>query len=287
MNSKPISRNRALFYVFIAALLWASGGVFVKLLDAHPLTISGWRALIALPVLLFAYKPRTLRFPAKVWLFAAFPTITGILYVCANKLTTAANAIVLQFVSPVFIILFGAIFFHERIYKEDLFVTAACIGGMALFFFDELSAGGLLGNLLAVLSGVTSAAFFMCMNRTKEDTGSIILASQFETIAIGLPFMFLSPVAFTPVSLFALCALGLLQRGASSIIYARGARHCGALDAVLVSIAEPLLNPVFVMLLFNERPGRLALVGAIVIVVSVLLWNISKQRFLHIENANS
>lgn len=268
-----MSRSKAMLYIFICALFWSSGGVLIKLIDANAFVISGLRSLLALPLLVIYYKPAALRFNKKVWLSALTITATGILFVLATKLTTAANAIILMYCSPVFIVLINRIFYKERIIRANIFVSVACIAGMVLFFFDKISPGNMLGNFLAIMSGITNAAFVVIMNRSTEHLGSINVAAQIETIAISLPFFFLYPFVPTTQSILALIALGTLQRGVSIVIYSRASRHCSSMDAVLISTAEPLCNPLLVMLFFNEIPGKFALLGGSVVVISVLVWN--------------
>lgn len=273
-----MSRKRAMFYVLICALLWSTGGVLVKLIDANAFTIAGWRSLIALPVLLFIYRPKMLRFTKKVWLIALSLTFTGVLFVLANKLTTAANAIVLQYCSPVFIIAMNAAFYKERVKKSDVLASVGCMAGMTLFFLDELSPGNMLGNIIAIISGVTNALLFVWMNRTDEDRGTIAIAAQIETIVLCLPFMILFPPAFTLKMAVALVALGAFQRGLSMVIYAKASGNCSSMDAILISMAEPLCNPILVMLFFHEIPGKFALAGGAVVIATVLLWNVTRVK---------
>lgn len=273
MNSGTMSRKKAMTYIFAAAVLWSTGGILVKFIDANPFTISGTRSLLALPVLFWIFPPRTLRPTKRAWLFAVFPTATGLLYVAANKLTTAANAIVLQYISPVFIVLIGFLIFHDRLRRADFAVIAACLTGIVLFFFDKLSPGNLLGNFLAILSGITNAVFYVCISRTKEDSGTLMILAQIETILISLPFLFLFPPALTMQSVLAFLAFGFFQRGFSSVLHAKASKHCDPLSAVLISMAEPLLNPLWVMLLYGEKPGKFALLGGAVVIGSVILWN--------------
>ncbi len=280
---RSMSRNKAMLFVFIAALLWSTGGLLVKLIDANPLTISGYRALIALPVLLYLFPLKSIRFTKKVWVIAMFQALTGILYMSANKLTTAANAVVLQFIAPAFVILFSVLLYKDKVNKDDINVVSMSIFGIILFFFDELSPGNILGNFLAILSGVTNAAFFVAVSRSNEDKGTIMIAGQIETLIIALPFMVLLPVTFSVKPILALLALGLFQRGLSSVLFGKAAGNCSALDAMLISMAEPLFNPILVLLFLGEKPGKFALIGGLIVMFSVIIWNINKINSAKLE----
>ena len=273
-----MSRGRAMLCVCISSFLWASGGMLVKLINAYPLTISGMRAIFALPVLLLIYPPSTLRFTKRAWLIASSFAATGLLYILANKLTTAANAIVLQYISPIFIILFGRMIFKKRVVKADVLVSTACILGMAMFFLDGLSPGNMLGNILAICGSITNAIMFMAMSRTDEHRGSILVASQLGTALIALPFILLYPPVFTLQSTAVFILFGGFQCALPNAIYAAGSQHCSALEANLISMIEPLVNPLLVMLLFGEKPGSFAMFGGGIILISVLLWNIKKAK---------
>lgn len=274
-----------MFYIFICSLLWSFGGLFVRLAGANPFTVSGIRSLLALPVVLLFSRPGTLRFNKKVWLSAIWLTATGVLFTVAVSLTTAANAIVLQYSTPVFIVIANRLFYHERVRRSDVCVTIVCLAGMALFFLDELSPGNMLGNFVAVLSGVTNAGIFITMNRTGENRDAIAAASYIEGTIVCLPFMIMFPPQLALQPVLALLSLGLVQRGLSLVVFARASKFCSSMDASIISMAEPLLTPVWVMLALGERPGRFALAGAAVILSAVFAWNYVNVREAKAEAA--
>ncbi|MGI6029888.1 MAG: DMT family transporter [Eubacteriales bacterium] len=278
MKRHALTRSQALLVILFGAVFWSTGGLLVKLVPGNPMGIAAMRSLLALPMMFLIFPPRTLRITKKAWLYALFPACTGHLYIFANKLTTAANAIVLQFISPVFIILLGLLLFRERPKKADLLVVAATMTGIVLFFLDGLSSGGMLGNFLAICSGFCIACYYICMNRSGEDAGTIVILAQVEIFLIGLPALITDPLEFTPTAIVGVVLLGLVQRGLGEAMYAKGAPYCSPLDAILVSMLEPLLNPVWVMLAFHEVPPPLALAGGILVIGSVVIWNLYKMK---------
>lgn len=126
---------------------------------------------------------------------------TACVYTCfavSNKLTTAANAIVLQFTSPVFLVVFSALFLKQRIRRADIAVVIMTLLGIALFFLDQLKPGYLLGNLVAIGAGMFMAGMFMTVGEMEgEERFSAIVTGQFITFLAGLPFIVITRPAFT------------------------------------------------------------------------------------------
>ena len=156
------SEKRAILLMVICASLWSIAGIFIKLIPWNPLVIAGFRSLIsAFVVLAFMHaakmKIKLNRFSIVSGIFIAG---TFFAFVSANKMTTAANAIVLQFTSPIFILIISAIVFHQRFHKADLITVIVTLFGISLFFFDKLGTGSLLGNFLGFLAGFFMAGIF-------------------------------------------------------------------------------------------------------------------------------
>lgn len=265
----PEKRTRSLIFLALTALLWSVGGLLIKSVDWNPIAIAGTRSAIA-SVLIAA----VLRRPKVTWSFAQIGgalsyAATVILFVTANKLTTAANAILLQYTAPIYVALFGAWFLKERTGWLDWAVIAAVFGGMSLFFLDELSSGHFWGNIIAILSGLSFAGMVLFMRRQKHESPlESVLLGNLLTAFIGLPFMFQGPLPQVS-GWVALSLLGLFQLGISYILYASAIKHVTALEAILIPVIEPLLNPVWVFLLLGERPGPWALLGGVVVIVAV------------------
>ncbi len=255
----------------LCATLWSLGGLFIKLVDWPPFAIAGVRSLIASLILLaFIRKPRfNFTFPqvAAAVSYAA----TMLLYVAANKTTTAANAILLQYSAPVFAAFFGWFMLSERPSIEQWVSLVFVIGGMAVFFMDRLSPGNALGNGLAVASGVTFAFFsvFMRMQKDGSPIESMLLA-HWIVVLVALPFILAGPRLSTgPATLASLAVLGIFQTGIASILFAVGIKGVTAIQSMLLAGLEPILNPVWVLLATGERPGPNALVGGSVILIAV------------------
>jgi len=263
-------RPKAILYLVITAIMW-SLGILIKLVNSNSLAIAGTRSGIAsLVILLYLKKPRFTWSAAQIGAALSY-TGTVILFVVANKLTTAANAILLQFTAPIYVAVFAAWLLREKTKPYDWAAIILTIGGMALFFMDSLDTSGLLGNACALLSGVTFALFavFMRMQKDGSPLESVLLGNAL-TALIGLPFLFGDlPDAKGWAGLI---LLGVVQLGLPYIFYAKAVKHLTALEIILIPVLEPLLNPVLVFLTIGEAPGPMAFLGGAIVLVVVTAW---------------
>lgn len=279
MGKKTMTRGTAMLWIFIAGFFWSVGGLMVKISQDNPITLLGYRALLSLPVLLIFTPPKKLKMNKKVFLYALFPTALAFTYVFSARLTTAANAIMLQYASPLYVVVLCYLLYKKKPGKEDIAVVIASMTGMILFFMDDYSPGNMIGNLIAVLGGLLFACYYTLTGASGEDSASIIIMSQIQLVVIAAAFMFWKePLTLNRNSIIAVIGMGIVQRGLGEGIYGKAAPHCSPLDAVLMSMTEPLLNPVWVMLFYGERPQKFALIGSVVIVVSVIVWNLYKSK---------
>lgn len=262
-------RTKAMIYLVISALLWSVGGVLIKWVKWHPIAIAGMRSAIA-ALFLWAIVRR----PKFDWSLAQVGggvayAVTVLLYVTAVKLTTAANAILLQYTAPIWVALFGAWFLKERPAWFDWVSVIMSLIGMALFFREGLARQSVLGDALAALSGVTIAWITLFLRKQKAGSPieSVLLGNMLAAL-ISLPFWFTSWPDVR--SWMGLIVLGLFQLGLSWTLYAVAVKHVTALEAVLVSMLEPILNPIWVALLIGEVPTLWAVAGGALVVGIVI-----------------
>jgi len=276
--SSPAHR-RAVGLLLAAALCWSLGGLLIKAVPWPPLAVAGGRGLIA-AIFLAIFCRGALRFDfsrPQVLGALAYAACT-ITFCVATKLTTAANAILLQYTAPVWVALFGAWLLGERATRADLFTIVAVLGGMGLFFADNLAFTGMAGNALGALSGIFYAGMTLALRRQKDGSpvGSLILGNLLAFF-IGLPWIIDAPAL--PLNGWgALLLLGTVQLGLSYLLYARAIRHVTALEAVLIPVVEPLLNPLWVLLALGERPSPWALVGGVIVVGAITVRGVVKFR---------
>ena len=239
------------------------------------MAIAGFRSLLAGAVVLVYIKIRGWRFVLnkQTLLSGVFLCITFCTFVVANRLTTAANAIVLEFASPVFIVILSVLLFGQKFGRADLITVALTLGGISLFFFDQLTPGGMIGNFVALSAGLFQACTYIFVGNCHDnDRMSGIFIGHILTALVGLPFAFFSETAIAPLPVLSILVLGILQLGIPYVLFGEASRVCPPLMCSLIGAVEPLLNPVWVFLFDGERPGTWALVGGIIVIVTITLW---------------
>jgi drug/metabolite transporter (DMT)-like permease len=255
------------------AILWSIAGLFIKIIDWHPFAIAGLRSAIASLIIFFYLKKPHIHLSFAQVAAAVANALTMLLFVSANKTTTAANAILLQYFAPVLTVFIGAILLKERARAEHLLALPVVTAGMLIMFFDELGGGKLLGNILAIISGVTFSFYFVFMRMQKDGSPlESILLSHWLTAGICIMVSFFLPIPqVTLESLAAVVVLGIVQIGISAILFSLAIKHISAIQASLVSVIEPVFNPVWVFLVLGETPGIHAVIGGVIIISVVTL----------------
>jgi drug/metabolite transporter (DMT)-like permease len=275
--SSPSERRKALLSIAIAASLWSTSGVLVKLLSWQPAAILAGRSIFSSIVFLVYLRRIPRNWTRWKVLASAAYIMTQFLFITSTKLTTAANAIFLQYTAPIYVILLAFWFLHETPSRTDWASMGIIFLGLMLFFGDKLSASGLYGNILAVLSGVTGALMTVSLRAQKEGTPaeSILIANLFTAI-FGFPFVLRE--AWTVANWLVILYLGVLQIGLAFLLFAKAIKHVPALEANLVSTLEPVLNPLWVFLFLGESMGAFALIGGLVVLGGVVLSAIGSTR---------
>jgi drug/metabolite transporter (DMT)-like permease len=279
--------------VFCAAILWSTSGLFIKLIDWHPLVIAGLRSFIAALFLLtirLLFPPRPgsgKNRLAPLLAGAVVYAFTMITFVTANKLTSSANAIMLQYSAPVWAALLGWLLVREKPHWEHWGALALVMGGLALFFRDGLSSGHLLGDVVAVVSGVLFGAHSVVLRMMKNGNprDSMLLAHVLNA-AICAPFIIIYTPHFTVQTVAPIIYMGLIQIGCASVLFAYGIKRVSAIQAMLTAMIEPVLNPVWVLAVTGEKPSVSALIGGGIIIIAVAASSlIGKRRELRQASA--
>jgi Predicted permease, DMT superfamily len=267
----------------VCACLWSIAGILIKMIPWNSLVIAGMRSAIAAVVVLIFMRITGRRLKVNRASVLGGISIAGtfLAFVSANKLTTSANAIVLQFTSPVFIMILSALVFHQHFRKVDLITVIVTLFGISLFFFDKLGAGSLLGNCLGILAGMFMGGMYVVTGNTDEDSrmSGIFLGHVF-TAVVGLPMIFFFPTPVTSTVVVSILALGVVQLGIPYILYGLAVKDCPPLACSLIGALEPLLNPVWVFLFNGEAPGKFALIGGVIVIFAVTGWCVWRDRFV-------
>jgi drug/metabolite transporter (DMT)-like permease len=256
--------------LLLAALCWSLGGVLIKSIDWPPMAVAGGRSAIAIPVILLCIgRPRFTFSRAQIGGAIGYAG-TVILFVFATRMTTAANAIFLQYTAPIYVALIGRWYLDERASPVDWLVIAVALLGIALFFFDRLTTSGMWGNIIALASGLAfaSVALFLRKEKAGSPVASIVLGNVIVALA-GAPFIFEAP-SLGESGLWRLALLGTVQLGLPYVFYAAAIKQVTALEATLIPLLEPVLNPLWVMLALGEQPGPWAIVGGLLVLGAVL-----------------
>lgn len=271
--------RKGTIYVAISALLYSLGGICIKLIPWNGMSINGARTGVALVIfaIYLAVTRHPLRFNRWILLGSLSTFGTNALFSVANKLTTAANAIVLQFTVPIFVIWFAYMFLGQRPTKLDVVACAVVFGGIVFFFLDSLQMGGGLGNLLALISGVTYAGVFMMNQMPDADAISSVFWGAVLSFVTGLPFL-LQETEFTSAALTSLMVLGVFQVGLAYVFLCEGLKTTPPITASLIAGIEPVLNPLWVVLFYGETMGRFAIIGGVIVVGGVVAYNVLKIK---------
>lgn len=272
-------RRRAILALVLTAAAWSTSGILIKLVDWNAIAITGVRSLISgLVLLTYLRRPRLTWSANQIGAAIAYAA-TMFTFVAANKLTTSANAIFLQYLSPVFVAVLGIWLLGERPRRSEWIIIVVVIAGMGLFFVDRLSLTGMAGNVVAIISGMCFATFIVLMRR--QHSGSPLesmMLGHFLAAIISIPFWFRTPLP-DATGWLALAALGVFQVGLSSVLFSYAVKHVTALGTSIITLIEPVLNPVWVFLFAGETPSAATLIGGFVILSMVTLRSILGIRY--------
>jgi DME family drug/metabolite transporter len=270
------TRQRGLLYVAAAALLWSTGGIGIKAISDPPLKVTFYRSLFA-AIGLFLLLGRNV-WGRRRWRSSTAFAIAIISYgtclttfVVATKWTTAANAIFLQYAGVIWVLLFAPLVVGEAMRARDVIAVTVALGGMALFFVGRFETRGMAGNAMALLSSVFFAALILALRREHDAAQSAITWGN-AALALALLPAVHGQLALTPKSFAVLLFLGLFQIALAYVLFVKGLRYVTATQASLTGMLEPVMNPIWVLLLLGERPSVFAMCGAVV-VLSAIGWH--------------
>ena len=267
--------------MLVTALLWSTGGLFIKMVPWNPLAITGARGLLAAGVVFLYLRAKHIKLHISKQTLKIAVCLAGVCatFVTANKLTTAANAIVIQYCAPVYVLLYIAFVQKKKLRPLDIAVVPITILGVALCFVGQIGRGGWIGDVVAVISGVFFAGMFIASENVSEQTRvNGIMQGQLLTALIGLPVLAFTHPAFTVQAIGGILVLGLFQVGLAYVFYAVALKNAPLLTCSLLAVLEPLLNPVWVFLFNGENPGAWSLVGGVIVVCTITLWYMHDAR---------
>ena len=262
--------SSAYLMLIIAALLWSLGGLFIKLVDLSPIIIAGIRSLGAAVVFIF-YIKKPKWYWGKYFIGGIlFYSSMVILYVVSIRLTTAANAIFLQFTAPLWVVIFGYFILKETVSKFDILAMLFIFLGMGLFFIDDLTFYGFWGNIMALVSGICFALVTVLIRKEKDYAFEIVLFGNLITALICFPFILEGFGDSSKLDLLIIFSLGVFQLGIPYLLYTKALKYVKAIDAILTGMIEPVLNPIWVFLFIGEVIGEWAFIGGLMVLIGSL-----------------
>lgn len=278
------AHRKGLVYISFTALLWSSSGLFIKLLKLDAFQISFFRsgiaALTVFAITTLRHKKVNLHFDRISLLSSVFFAGILILFVMATKMTTAANAIFLQFTAPIYLLVLEPLFLKTKFESKNLYTIIVCIFGMVLFFFGRLELGNIYGNILAIISGMCFAMFALLLKKKKL---AGIAEGSLNAVIIGNALVavicvFLIPsFSLTNTEILILLYMGIFQIGISYMIFNEGIKYVSATESMIIATMEAIFNPIWVFLGIGEVPSVYAIAGGLLIMGAILWRNLRKS----------
>ena len=277
------AHSYAAVLLVLCAVLWSTGGLLIKWIAWPALAVAGMRSAIAAIVLLLVLREWRTRWSWWLGSGALAGAVSMLGFVVATKLTTAANAIFLVYTAPLYVALLSPWVLHEPIRRGDWLTILLAMLGLGCFCFEQLTFAGWVGNGCALGSGLATAWLVVCLRKhaATSPLSMLVLANVLVAVA-GVPFMFATMP--DPVSCGLLLIAGVGQLGLPLVLYGKAIPHVRAIEAVLIPILEPVLNPVWVLLFIGEVPSGWALLGGVMVLGAVtarglaMVWPTSRER---------
>ncbi len=268
-SAASLSPGRGRLLVAAAALLWSTGGLAIKLVPLPALGVVFWRSFVSAVFLLAVFRPSRAR-----WRHLSLPTsfvyaLMILSFVSATKMTTAANAIFLQYTGPLYVLALAPFLLKERFRRADAVAVAVALLGMSLFFVGRLDPGALAGNLVAVVSGFFFGLTILLLRRAASgDAIPSVIAGNLLAAAIAFPLEW-RRLALDGRGILLVLFLGIVQLGISYVLFVRGLSVVPAAEASLIGMLEPMFNPLWAFIGLGERPSTWALLGGAIVLCAV------------------
>lgn len=271
-----------LLLVLAAAIIWSTGGLFIKWTSLTGLELSFGRSLCAAITVAIFTRREGFGFNRVTLLASLLYAALLLLFVLATKETTAANAIFLQYTAPLYVLILEPLLYKEKFRQRDLITVIACVIGMSLFFVGKLRPQDVTGNLLALASGLCFAFYFLLLRHPssrKVNRASSVIYGNLLVVILCAPAGLSVLPNVSRFDALAVLYLGVVQIGVAYTLFTLGmARGIRSLDAGIVGYIEPVLNPIWVFLVLGERPSKWALIGGAIIISAVVVHTTLKAR---------
>ncbi|MGB9665041.1 MAG: DMT family transporter [Ignavibacteria bacterium] len=272
--------QKGIFAIVTASLLWSTGGLFIKLISLDAYQLSFYRSIFSALTFILLFRRKVLVFNFPIFMNGIFYSGILILFVVATKLTTAANAIFLQYTAPIYVLIFEPLILKTKLKAINVISVFVAFLGMTLFFVGEISPTHLEGNFVALLSGICFAAFLIGIRKSSEEfrVPSIFWGNIFIPI---LCFNSVYPEFNIDFNNFLMVTyLGIFQIGFAYAVFTYSIKRIEGIEAALIAMIEPVMNPIWVYLGYGEKPSPFAILGGLIILSTITIRTIitEKQR---------
>jgi len=270
--------RKGIIAIVIAALLWSTGGLFIKLISLDAYQLSFYRSIFSALTFVVLFRRKVFVFNTAVLLNGLFYAGILILFVVATKLTTAANAIFLQYTAPIYVLIFEPLILKTKLKAINVISVIISFIGMTLFFVGEISPSHLEGNLVALLSGICFAAFLIGIRKSSE---------EFRVPSIFWGNIFIPLICFNSVypefnidmtNFLMVAYLGIFQIGLAYAIFTYSIKRIEGIEAALIAMIEPVMNPIWVYLGYGEKPSPFAILGGLIILSTITIRTIITEK---------
>lgn len=266
-------------FLFLSALMWSTSGIFTKSVAWDGVCLATLRGVIAFAASALLLRGHKLRLNRRKVLAAVCYFAQGTLFMCANKYTTAANATVLQNTSPLWIILFGALFSRKRPTRLEIITCICLFFGVALAFVGNMGGGGWLGNVFALVSAVFYAGvFYLSKGEDANPLESLCLGNAMYLPLVPFCATNAAVLSTTPEQWVFLIAFAALSGVGAWLCFAVGIKHTSALQANFITMSEPVMAPIWTFLFLGETLGPLSLAGCAFVIATLLVYHVRQVR---------
>lgn len=277
------NKKIGIIQMVMCAVLWSTAGLIINHINMNPFVISGGRSFFAaITVIIY------MAFTKQKFVFSKGSVLSGVIlcgvfmcFVSASKYTTSANAIVLQYTAPIFVLIFSVVFLHKKPRLFDTVAVLLTFGGVVMFFIGSLDSDGsyMLGNILGVVAGAFFGGMFVAVGSIKgEEKMSGILIAHLLSAAIGLPMVAFTKNTFDTTGVILLIILGVVQIGIPYILYALATGNCSTISCVVISAIEPVLNPVLVAIVDGQVPSTPSIISGIFLIAVITVYSVLNEK---------
>ena len=274
----PFSYRSGVVATILAAIIWSTGGLFIKLLPQSAYAILFYRSIYAAILFLVVFRTKVFQINRLTLVASFFYTVLLISFVLATKLTTAANAIFLQYIAPAMVLLLEPLFFKIKLLRINVMTVVISIIGMCLFFVDEFTSEFNWGIVSATISGFALAGLIISqrLNYQASPESSIFLGNIWVVLIMLLVAQ--PDLSATGVEHSMLLFLGFIQIGVGYMLFTYGQKILSALESSLIALLEPILNPIWVVIGYGEHPSTYAIIGGAIILSAIVYRMVAMDR---------